>query len=124
MNNLEMNRERILKGMERGDMACKLFEIRNCMREDCERYDCAICQRHSIEWLLEEADVGVDWSSVPTDTPVLVSNDGKIWLKRHFARYTEGTCFIYAAGMTSFTASMFDSDMVLPAKYIKLAEVE
>jgi hypothetical protein len=45
----------------------------------------------------------VDWSKVPVDTKVLVSNDGKEWSRRHFAEYKDGKVYCFNSGVTSFT---------------------
>ena len=45
----------------------------------------------------------IDWSKVPVDTKVLVSNDGKEWSRRHFAEYKDGKVYCFYDGYTSFT---------------------
>ena len=45
----------------------------------------------------------IDWSKVPVDTKVLVSNDGKEWSRRHFAEYKDGKVYCFNSGVTSFT---------------------
>ena len=45
----------------------------------------------------------MDWSKVPIDTKVLVSNDGKEWSRRHFAKYEDGKVYCFNDGYTSFT---------------------
>ena len=56
----------------------------------------------------------VDWSKVPVDTKVLVSNDGKEWYKRHLYKYEDGKFLTWGNGKTSFTAisikDVFDWD--------------
>lgn len=46
----------------------------------------------------------VDWSKVPVDTKVLVSNNGNTWHKRYFAKYEDGSVYAFSGGCTSFTA--------------------
>ena len=46
----------------------------------------------------------IDWSKVPVDTPILVSNDNKGWIKRYFARYEDGNVYCWLNGKTSWTA--------------------
>lgn len=46
----------------------------------------------------------VDWSKVKVDTPILVSNDNKEWIKRYFARYEDGNVYCWLNGKTSWTA--------------------
>ena len=45
----------------------------------------------------------IDWSEMPVDTKVLVSKDGKKWLRRHFAKYEDGKVYCFNGGYTSFT---------------------
>ena len=45
----------------------------------------------------------IDWSKVPVDTKVLVSDDGKEWSRRHFAKYEDGKVYCFNDGYTSFT---------------------
>lgn len=63
----------------------------------------------------------VDWSKVPVDTPILVSNDNKEWIKRYFARYEDGNVYGWLNGKTSWTAVCEFS--VGHWNYVKLAEV-
>ncbi|WP_277293027.1 hypothetical protein [Veillonella montpellierensis] len=63
----------------------------------------------------------IDWSQVPEDTKVLVSNDGEKWERKHFAQYN-GKCStypfeVYVNGTTSWT-----SMRTIRFKYCKLAE--
>lgn len=43
-------------------------------------------ERNEVLNIAKELGI-VDWSKVAVDTPVLVSNDNKEWIKRYFARY-------------------------------------
>ena len=63
----------------------------------------------------------VDWSKVAVDTPVLVSNDNKEWIKRYFARYEDGNVYCWLSGKTSWTAICELS--IGHWNYTKLAEV-
>lgn len=62
-----------------------------------------------------------DWSKVPVDTPVLISNDKEIWFKRYFARYEDGKVYCWLNGKTSWTAGCEFSTGHWD--YAKLAEV-
>ena len=64
---------------------------------------------------------GIDWSKVEVDTPILV-RDAKYrrWVKRYFAKYSNGTIFAWTIGCTSRDAH----NMMTPWKYAKLAENE
>lgn len=63
----------------------------------------------------------IDWSKVEVDTPVLVSNDNKEWIKRYFARYEDGNVYCWLSGKTSWTAICELS--IGHWDYTKLAEV-
>ena len=63
----------------------------------------------------------VDWSKVPVDTPVLVSNDNREWIKRYFARYEDGNVYCWLSGKTSWTTICELS--IGHWDYTKLAEV-
>ena len=62
-----------------------------------------------------------DWSKVPVDTPVLISNDKEIWFKRYFARYEDEKVYCWLNGKTSWTAEYEFSTGHW--NYAKLAEV-
>ena len=51
-----------------------------------------------------EEIVNVDWSKVPVDTKILVSEDGEDWYRRYFAKYEGGRIYAFSDGCTSFTA--------------------
>lgn len=76
--------------------------------------------RNGLVDIAEELGI-VDWSKVPVDTPVLVSNDNKEWIKRYFARYEDGNVYCWLSGKTSWTATGELS--IGHWNYAKLAEV-
>ena len=45
----------------------------------------------------------IDWSKVPVDTLVEVSDNGEKFIKRHFAKYEDGKVYCFNDGYTSFT---------------------
>lgn len=104
-------------------------EIVLCQELECE--DCLFSRRYNalnychfsrIKWLVAEyTESEVDWSKVPVDTPVLVSNDGKKWSCRHFSRVVNGIPYTWMYGGTSWTTH---HDNEITYRYIKLAEVE
>ena len=51
-----------------------------------------------------EEIVNVDWSKVQVDTKILVSEDGKDWCRRYFAKYEGGIIYAFPDGLSSFTA--------------------
>lgn len=67
-----------------------------------------------------EEIVDVDWSKVSVDAKVLVSDNGKLWYKRHFAKYENGSVHVFPDGRSSFTTE--ESDIIYPWKYAKLYE--
>ena len=67
-----------------------------------------------------EREKEVDWSKVPVDTKVLVSDGGKYWYKRYFMKYGDGMYYTFPDGLTSWSAN--EEDGVIKWKYYKLAE--
>lgn len=63
----------------------------------------------------------VDWSKVPVDTKILVSDydDTSVWIRRYFAKYENGIVYAFSDGLTSFTIG--DAG-VCGWKYAKLYE--
>ena len=57
----------------------------------------------SSQLIRMEFEEVVDWSWVPVETKVLVSDDGKEWNRRHFAKYEDGKVYCFNDGYTSFT---------------------
>lgn len=47
----------------------------------------------------------IDWENISVDTKVLVSLDGKEWLKRYFAKYINGKVYVWDYGATSFSSN-------------------
>ena len=72
-----------------------------------------------------EEIVDVDWSKVPVDTKILVSEDGEDWYRRHFVKYENGIIYAFPDGLSSFTACYKperDYQRVCAWKYAKLYE--
>lgn len=84
----------------------------------------ANCSQKAFEWAEEEyKEPEIDWSKVPVDTPVLVSNYGINWVRRHFAKVTSlGTIWVYSGGKTSWSVDTMNP--IIGYKYAKLAEVK
>lgn len=61
----------------------------------------------------------VDWSKVPVDTPILVSDGGVSWKKRYFAKHENGKVFAFRNGTTSWSSQYSPFEW----RYAKLAEV-
>ena len=77
-------------------------------------------ERNEVLNIADELGI-IDWSKVAVDTPVLVSNDNKEWIKRYFARYEDGNVYGWLNGKTSWTAT---GELSIGYwNYAKLAEV-
>ncbi len=103
-------------------------QIVKCAGFACD--DCAFygsyddCKLGAMKWAAEEyKEPEVDWSKVPVDTPVLVSNDGKKWSRKHFSRVVNGIPYTWMYGSTSWTAHNNPNNEIA-YHYIKLGEVE
>ena len=126
MTNYEKYKEEIDKLWDKcGNLAKKDSKIGNCYEITCSQCDFATgnCSRNTERWLVSEyKEPEVDWSKVPVDTPILVSDceDG-LWVKRHFARIINKKIYFYCNGATSWSAE--DSEMTW-WKYAKLARKE
>ena len=46
----------------------------------------------------------IDWSKMPVDTAIFVSDDNMNWVVRHFAKYENNMIYAWADGKTSYTA--------------------
>ena len=92
----------------------------------CENLSCASCKFFEKElncsevrkiWFEEEyVEEYVDWSTIPVDTQVLVSDDGENWNKRYFAEFKNGEVFCYENGTTSWSSELY----TVGWKYAKL----
>ena len=61
----------------------------------------------------------IDWSNVPVDTKILVSDkEDKGWKRKYFAKYKDGKVYAWAWGKTSFTAN--NNEDVTDWEYAKL----
>lgn len=91
----------------------KTFGLINGTPVRCCDMQCSDCDIHSIEnrcqigilkWLYDEFNQEiVDWSTVKIDTKVLVSNNGEIWFRKHFAGYEDGKIYVWNGGYTSWS---------------------
>lgn len=99
---------------------CPQMSCFECLFHD-ERDSCH-CGLRSMKWLVSEyKEPEVDWSKVPIDTPVLVSNDGEEWERRYFSRVNSyGTVFVFIRGATSWSSDGHEAWH----QYVKLAEVK
>ena len=61
----------------------------------------------------------IDWSKVPVDTKVLVSDNGEYWFRRYFAKFEEGDVYCFDSGATSFSVEDDDYEVTI-WRYVKL----
>lgn len=87
--------------------------------------DVASCSQKAFKWADEEyKESEVDWSKVPVDTPVLVSNNKKSWYNRYFAGIDDtDRLLIFPDGRTSWSNETLGREFEY-FNYIKLAEVK
>jgi len=66
----------------------------------------------------EQLTPEVDWSKIPVDAKVLVSNDGEHWQNKHFCKSENGKLYTWYRGNTSFSAN--DKHASASWNYMKL----
>lgn len=100
-------------------VCCADINCNECLFQGSED---ANCSQKAFEWADEEyKEPEIDWSKVPIDTPVLVSDDGVNWRRRYFVRRSETGLFcVYSNGTTSWSADNCESRY----KYAKLWEMK
>lgn len=86
------------------------YKDRECISQWSDRVDVRSTCFTEKDQLIDIAEyLGiVDWSKVKIDTPILVKNDGCVWLRRYFAEYKNGKVRTYFNGATSWS---FDGRM-------------
>ena len=89
----------------------KTKEINSCYNTDCE--NCIFsgkCIENKMKWAYSEyIEHEIDWSNMPVDTAIWVSDDNMNWMVRHFAEYEDNTIYAWADGKTSYTTYTMDS---------------
>lgn len=86
---------------------CKLNHDNNKFKLDCVRLE-AEYPEEAIK-IIEEWSKEIDWSKVEVDTKLLVSNKEILWNKRHFAKYEDGTIYVYQQGCSSYTTQQIEA---------------
>lgn len=94
----------------------------------CDNLSKEDCGKQAEDWLFSEyEEPEIDWSKVKVDTPIYVrdcetdsNGDEKTWVPRHFAKFENGTVYVWDDGGTSFTVKSEDS--CSSWNYAKLAE--
>lgn len=83
------------------------------------------CNKYKYKWLLKEyEEPKVDWSQVEVDAPILVSDDGKNWIKRHFCEYVDGKVYAWINGGTSWSKDTKNGYDKNTWKYAKLPNAD
>lgn len=76
------------------------------------------CENKKLTWADDEyIEPEVDWSKVPINTRIVISNDNTHWYNRYFAKYENGEVYAWEDGRTSYT-----TDKTTSWEYAKLAE--
>lgn len=127
MTNFEKYKDVILEISKNGDRVAidrRTKKVQSCSEVTC--WNCVFyngdvsCSALLMLWLYEEyEEPTVDWSKVPVDTKVLVSDDGEEWHKQHFAKRKRDGFYTWYDGATSWT-----TDLIEAWEYAKLAEEE
>ena len=82
-------------------------------------YEHDLSKQYYLSSILElDFEEIIDWSKVPVDTKILVSNFGTKQYKAYFAKYEDGKIYAWDSGRTSFTAG-FENNMAC-WDYVKL----
>ena len=109
---------RIVAVVDDKPILCEDTDCKDCLfRDDCGEIR---NRKKFADWLnAEYQEPPVDWSKVPIDTPVLASDTGKAWTRRHFAGIDEsGNMLGYAFGKTLWSSG----DTTEVWQHMKLAE--
>ena len=61
-----------------------------------------------------------DWSKIPVDTKILVSDNKLDWFPMYFALYEDGTVYAWEKGKSSFTVYRETKEYMDSWKYVKL----
>lgn len=127
MTNYEHYKDKIEKITRLGyEIAVNKHDNKPCVCDDLSCDDCiastTTCFETISKWADEEyIEPGVDWSKVPVDTPILVSDDEKHWHRRYFAKRSDGKFYTFSDGSTSWSAEV---GHVTSWLYAKLAGAE
>lgn len=136
MTNYEKHKEKIDKVLhddtymiaidtnEKEVVTCQELNCKNCLFSHHYNKNTR-CEVNRIKWLVAEyTEPEIDWSKVPVDTPVLVSNDKNFWYNRYFAGVDdEGKPLVFPDGRTSWSNTRCGR-MWTSYKYIKLSEAK
>lgn len=95
--------------------ACRYLACGDCLFNTHGYY----CGDKADKWANSEyVEPPIDWSKVAVDTPILVrDNIFSKWVKRYFAKYENGSVYVWNNGATSWTGNR-----CTPWKLAKLPE--
>lgn len=84
-----------------------MWQFKLC--EECLFWDYGSnCDIRALEWAdAEYIEPEIDWSKMPVDTPIMVSQNEINWYPRYFAGYEDEEVYAWNDGLTSF---MIESD--------------
>lgn len=83
---------------------CSILDCEQCMFSQYNSGIDQACNITKIDWLFKEyEEPKVDWSKIPVDTSIYVSDNEKNWFPRYFAKYENGEICVWACGTTSFS---------------------
>lgn len=123
MKNKEKYAEEIMEIAISGDIVAivneKPVKCRDTTCTECLRIGTSGCEYGAMRgWAESEyVEPPVDWSKVPVDTKILVSDDSEYWSKRYFAKFENEKVYACVNGATSWS-----TQSKIAWKYAKLAE--
>ena len=80
---------------------------------DCKFYYNDDCINAFIKWVNSEyKEREIDWSKVPVDTCILITDSYGYTLKRHFAKYDNKKIYAYPDGTTSWSFNQDSSQLI------------
>ena len=84
------------------NLPIRCTDVSDC--HDCKFYASNNCNDAFLEWVNSEyKEPEIDWSKVPVDTCILVTDSCGNTIKRHFAKYNNKIIYAYPDGTTSWS---------------------
>ena len=119
--NLEENKQYEVVGVSDKCFEGKIFtpdRFGDLNTQDCRTISELCTLRELLDLEFEEV---IDWSKIPIDTKVLVSNDGEKWRKRYFKEVRDNLFVCFVLGRTSWSANLSGKE-INEWEYCKLAQ--
>ena len=120
LKNREKYKNELVKVCKSGELM-KFFNDYVVPTYECGNYEVINAEKVALLtalWLDEEYQAAeVDWSKVNVDAPILVSTNGRKWVRIYFAEYRDGTVYAFKNGAPSWTTNLKTG-----WEYAKLAE--